>query len=120
MLPTLFRMADVKVSKVPVNPPTPPPVVQKTPVVVEKPVVVHAQPRPSPPPPQPKKVVVKPPKRIGAFRGGFTGFLLGVTVTGAGAYYYLLDEYKKANNVIMADIIALQTSIARLEELQKR
>lgn len=119
MLPTPFKLAAVKVSQVPVNPPNPPPVVQKTPVVVEKPVVVHAQPKPLPPPPA-KKVVVKAPKRVGAFRGGFTGFLLGVTVTGAAAYYYLLDEYKKANNVIMADIIALQTSIARLEEINKR
>ncbi|KAK6201270.1 uncharacterized protein RJT21DRAFT_120318 [Scheffersomyces amazonensis] len=56
------------------------------------------------------------PKKIGAFRGGFVGFLLGVTATGAGSYYYLLDQYKLANNTIVADIVALQNSISKLEQ----
>ena len=61
------------------------------------------------PPPPPK------PKKVGAFRGGFIGFLLGVTVTGGASYYYLLDQYNAANTVFAADIIALQTSINNLE-----
>lgn len=56
------------------------------------------------------------PRRVGAVRGGFLGFLVGVTATGAGSYYYLLDEYKVANNVIVADVAALQSSIASLEK----
>lgn len=56
------------------------------------------------------------PRRIGAFRGGFLGFLFGVTLTGIGSYYYLLDEYKAANNVIVADVVALQNSISNLEQ----
>lgn len=54
-------------------------------------------------------------KKVGAFRGGFTGFLLGVTVTGAASYYYLLDQYNASNTVVAADVIALQTSINNLE-----
>ena len=61
------------------------------------------------PPPPPK------PKKVGAFRGGFIGLLLGVTVTGGASYYYLLDQYNAANTVVAADIIALQTSINNLE-----
>ncbi|CAN3362858.1 hypothetical protein DICA4_E05952 [Diutina catenulata] len=121
MLPSLAKLAQVKVSEVPVNPPHPantplvepqaakPVVVHSKPVVVTKPVVA-AQ------PPQRPVPVVKAPLRVGALRGGFTGFLLGVTLTGAASYYYLLDEYKQANNLIMADVIALQSSIVRLEQ----
>ncbi|KAK6457008.1 uncharacterized protein RJT20DRAFT_127129 [Scheffersomyces xylosifermentans] len=56
------------------------------------------------------------PRKVGAFRGGFLGFLLGVTATGAGSYYYLLDQYKLANNVVVADVVALQNSVSHLEK----
>lgn len=59
---------------------------------------------------------VKVTKKVGAFRGGFIGFLLGVTTTGALSYYYLLDQYKLANTVVVADIVALQNSISNLEK----
>lgn len=55
-------------------------------------------------------------RKVGAVKGGFLGFLLGVTATGAGSYIYLLDEYKSASNVIVADVVALQSSIASLEK----
>lgn len=55
------------------------------------------------------------PRKVGAFRGGFMGFLLGVAVTGFGSYYYLLDQYKFTNSVVVADVVALQTSIDNLE-----
>lgn len=62
------------------------------------------------------ETVVPPrPKKVGAFRGGFIGFLLGVTVTGGASYYYLLEQYNTANTVVAADIIALQASINNLE-----
>lgn len=54
--------------------------------------------------------------RVGSVRGGLFGFLLGVTATGAASYYYLLDQYKIANNVVVADVIALQSSINSLEK----
>lgn len=69
-------------------------------------------------------VAASKPKKVGTFRGSLVGFLLGVTLTGVGSYYYLIDEYKVANNVIVADVITLQNSIANLEkhvkELEKK
>lgn len=56
------------------------------------------------------------PKKVGAFRGGFIGFLLGVTTTGSLSYYYLLDQYNLSNTVVVSDIIALQNSISNLEK----
>lgn len=55
------------------------------------------------------------PRKVGSVRGTILGFLVGVTATGFGSYYYLLDEYKLANNVVVADVVALQNSIANLE-----
>lgn len=56
------------------------------------------------------------PRKVGSVKGGFVGFLLGITVTGAASYYYLLDQYKIANNVVVADVIALQDSVNKLEK----
>lgn len=46
----------------------------------------------------------------------FLGFLLGATLSGYGAYYYVFDEYRAANNVVLADVVQLQSSIRRLED----
>lgn len=59
--------------------------------------------------------VSAPPKKIGAFRGGFVGFLLGVSATGAASYYYLLDEYTKANNALLIDLFSLKETVENLE-----
>jgi len=69
----------------------------------------------------PAAAVSRPPtvKRVGSIRGGLVGFLLGVTTTSFVSYYYLLDEYKNANNVIVADIVSLQSSISNLENYVK-
>ena len=32
------------------------------------------------------------------------GFLLGSTLAGAGSYYYVLDEYRVANEMLTEDI----------------
>lgn len=32
------------------------------------------------------------------------GFLLGSTITGAGVYYYVLEEYKVSNELLTEDI----------------
>ena len=63
---------------------------------------------------------VAAPRRVGAVRGGLLGFLLGVTSTGAALYYYILDEYKTANNVVVADVAALQSLILLLEKHVKQ
>lgn len=62
--------------------------------------------------------VVPPPapKKIGALRGGLTGFLLGATLTGAASYYYLLEEYTKANNVVVLDLFSLTETVQKLEK----
>ncbi|KAI4135165.1 MAG: hypothetical protein LQ347_000900 [Umbilicaria vellea] len=53
-------------------------------------------------------------KPVGAFRGGLFGFLLGSTLTGAGVYYYILDEYKVSNELLTEDIYALQAAVQRI------
>ncbi|KAF2466597.1 uncharacterized protein BDR25DRAFT_268560 [Lindgomyces ingoldianus] len=60
--------------------------------------------------------VVAPVKKpVGAFRGGLFGFLLGATASGAGMYYYVIDEYRVSNELLTEDIYALQTAVQRIE-----
>lgn len=59
---------------------------------------------------------VAPTRKVGSVRGGVVGFLLGVSATGFASYYYLLDQYKLANNVVVADVVALQNSVKSLEQ----
>lgn len=61
-------------------------------------------------------IATNPPKKVGGFRGGFLGFLVGVTLTGGASYYYLMDEYKAANKAIVADVLSLEKTIRGLEE----
>jgi len=53
-------------------------------------------------------------KPVGAFRGGLFGFLLGATITGAGVYYYILEEYKVSNELLTEDIYALQAAVQKI------
>ncbi|SGZ46850.1 CIC11C00000003128 [Sungouiella intermedia] len=64
--------------------------------------------------------VTAAPKKVGAFRGGLVGFLLGVTVTGGASYYYLLDEYTKANNALLVDLFSLKETVENLETHVKK
>ncbi|KAG0642424.1 hypothetical protein HOY80DRAFT_1007967 [Tuber brumale] len=62
-----------------------------------------------------------PKKRpIGAFRGGLFGFLLGSTISGGTAYFYLLEEYRVSNELLTEDVEALRTSIQRVEAYVRR
>ncbi|OMP85904.1 hypothetical protein BK809_0002116 [Diplodia seriata] len=46
-----------------------------------------------------------PQKRpVGAFRATIFGFLTGSVTAGAGMYYYVMDEYKLANQLLQEDI----------------
>lgn len=56
------------------------------------------------------------PARVGAFRGGIIGFFAGVTVTGAAAYVYLIDEINKANQVVLIDVLSLKDTVNSLEK----
>ncbi|KAL5347002.1 hypothetical protein V496_03594 [Pseudogymnoascus sp. VKM F-4515 (FW-2607)] len=53
-------------------------------------------------------------KPVGAFRGGLFGFFLGSTLTGAGVYYYVLEEYWVANELLKEDIYSLQAAVERV------
>ncbi|CAK3965137.1 hypothetical protein DOTSEDRAFT_138034 [Lecanosticta acicola] len=59
--------------------------------------------------------VTSPRKPIGAFRGTLFGFLLGTVGAGGGLYYYVVDQYKVANELLVEDIYALQSAVQRLE-----
>ncbi|GFF39538.1 hypothetical protein IFM61606_05641 [Aspergillus udagawae] len=54
-------------------------------------------------------------KPVGAFRGGLFGFLAGTVVAGASVYYYILGEYRVANQMLNEDINALQAATIRLQ-----
>ncbi|KAH3666858.1 hypothetical protein OGAPHI_003307 [Ogataea philodendri] len=50
-----------------------------------------------------------------SLRGVLLGFFTGVSITGFGAYYYLLDEYKASSDAVVSDVLLLQKSIRKLE-----
>lgn len=43
------------------------------------------------------------------FRSRLFGFFFGSTLTGAGIYYYVLDEYKLSNELLTEDIYVSST-----------
>jgi hypothetical protein len=47
------------------------------------------------------------------------GFLLGSTLTGAGSYYYVLNDYRMSNELLTEDIFKLQNSVQRIEAYVK-
>ncbi|KAJ5650581.1 uncharacterized protein N7484_004304 [Penicillium longicatenatum] len=54
-------------------------------------------------------------KPVGAFRGGVFGFLSGAVVAGASVYYYILGDYRVANEMLTDDISALQAATLKLQ-----
>ncbi|KAJ5959613.1 uncharacterized protein N7479_006763 [Penicillium vulpinum] len=54
-------------------------------------------------------------KPVGAFRGGVFGFLAGSVAAGASVYYYILGEYRLANEMLSDDISALQKATIKLQ-----
>ncbi|KAG7821438.1 hypothetical protein KL909_004325 [Ogataea angusta] len=52
-----------------------------------------------------QSTVATPVKRSNtSLRGVLLGFFAGVSITGFGAYYYLLDEYKSSSNAVVSDL----------------
>jgi len=43
------------------------------------------------------------------FNNSILGFLLGSTVSGAGVYYYILEEYRVSNMLLNEDIYVRKT-----------
>ncbi|KAJ5225827.1 hypothetical protein N7468_007052 [Penicillium chermesinum] len=54
-------------------------------------------------------------KPVGAFRGGVFGFLSGAVAAGASVYYYVLADYRVNNEMLSADISALQSATLKLQ-----
>ncbi|KAI9268222.1 hypothetical protein BDA99DRAFT_505243 [Phascolomyces articulosus] len=63
---------------------------------------------------------VSSPKKAGAVRGGFVGFLLGVTLAGSVGYYYLLEEYNNASNSLLSSVQELQGSTEKVREYARK
>ncbi|KAJ3291475.1 hypothetical protein HK104_006090 [Borealophlyctis nickersoniae] len=55
----------------------------------------------------------------GFFRGGIVGFLLGISLAGATAYVYLLDEYQQSSHSLLSSVEDLQRSTNKLKEHTK-
>ncbi|KAF9167507.1 hypothetical protein DFQ26_004461 [Actinomortierella ambigua] len=64
--------------------------------------------------------VVTYKRPVGGFRGGILGFLLGATAAGAAGYYYLLEEYQTASNLLLASVEDLQTSTNKVRDYAKK
>ncbi|CAL5868350.1 uncharacterized protein PFLUO_LOCUS2575 [Penicillium psychrofluorescens] len=54
-------------------------------------------------------------KPVGAFRGGLFGFLTGSVVAGGSVYWYILGDYRIANEMLSDDITALQSATLSLQ-----
>lgn len=90
-------------------------VVKETPVIVSTP-----QPAPTVVTQSPTLPTVKVKRSIGGFRGGITGFLLGVAVSGALGYSYLLTEYQNASGLLLHSVEELQQSTGTITGYIKR
>ncbi|KAJ3044462.1 hypothetical protein HDV00_001889 [Rhizophlyctis rosea] len=58
-------------------------------------------------------------KGPGFFRGGITGFLIGITLAGGAAYVYLLDDYQQSSQTLLSSVEDLQKSTNKLKEHTK-
>jgi hypothetical protein len=58
----------------------------------------------TPPLATPERVVVQ---RVGAFRGGMVGFMLGLSAASSLCYIYLLEEYQLSSNSLLTSNLKL-------------
>ncbi|KAF9296301.1 hypothetical protein BGZ88_000189 [Linnemannia elongata] len=65
-------------------------------------------------------VVVNYKRPVGGFRGGILGFLLGATAAGGAGYYYLLEEYQTASNLLLSSVEDLQASTNKVRDYAKK
>ncbi|BGP43783.1 hypothetical protein JCM10449v2_007840 [Rhodotorula kratochvilovae] len=69
---------------------------------------------PEPLPEPPVAPVARVRKPVGAFRGGFIGFLLGLTTIGGYGYFRLLDDYQKASTTLLTSVEELKGSTEQM------
>ncbi|KAF8455469.1 hypothetical protein BGX38DRAFT_1166868 [Terfezia claveryi] len=48
--------------------------------------------------------------------GDLYGFLAGCTLAGGASYFYFLEEYRLANELLTEDVDALRASVLRIEQ----
>ncbi|KAG0280559.1 hypothetical protein BGZ96_001520 [Linnemannia gamsii] len=65
-------------------------------------------------------VVVNYKRPVGGFRGGILGFLIGATAAGGAGYYYLLEEYQTASNLLLSSVEDLQASTNKVRDYAKK
>ncbi|KAF9082806.1 hypothetical protein BGX29_006848 [Mortierella sp. GBA35] len=65
-------------------------------------------------------VVVNYKRPVGGFRGGILGFLIGATAAGGAGYYYLLEEYQTASNLLLSSVEDLQVSTNKVRDYAKK
>ncbi|KAK9711752.1 hypothetical protein K7432_007614 [Basidiobolus ranarum] len=65
----------------------------------------------------PPKIVIK---KTGSFRGGLMGFLFGLTCAGGVGYYYLLEEYQSASDLLLRSVEELQASTHKVREYAQK
>ncbi|KAG8532704.1 uncharacterized protein KY384_002581 [Bacidia gigantensis] len=56
-------------------------------------------------------------KPVGAFRGGLFGFLLGSVLSGAGTFYYVMEEYRVSNELLTEDIYVSDPDVSLYERV---
>ena len=61
----------------------------------------------------PEKVIVQ---RVGAFRGGLVGFMMGLSASSALCYVYLLEEYQSSTNSLLSSIEDLQKTTIKVAQ----
>ncbi|KAJ5612986.1 hypothetical protein N7510_006180 [Penicillium lagena] len=60
-------------------------------------------------------------KPVGAFRGGLFGFLTGAVVAGASVYWYILGNYRIANEMLSDDITSYVRELeGKVDRLHKK
>ncbi|KAF9331831.1 hypothetical protein BG006_005293 [Podila minutissima] len=64
--------------------------------------------------------VVSYKRPVGGFRGGILGFLIGATAAGGAGYYYLLEEYQTASNLLLSSVEDLQASTNKVRDYAKK
>ncbi|KXN72102.1 hypothetical protein CONCODRAFT_77988 [Conidiobolus coronatus NRRL 28638] len=58
--------------------------------------------------------------RMGGFRGGLIGFLVGATVAGSTGYYFLIHDYQVATGLLLHSIRELQLSADKVREYARQ
>ncbi|KAF0363032.1 ER to Golgi transport-related protein [Gigaspora margarita] len=54
------------------------------------------------------------------FESSLVGFLIGLSIAGGSGYYYLLDEYHTASNLLLSSVEELQKSTSKVHDYAQK